>query len=138
MQESTFTNYDQLPLFLNANTVAQALGVSLRDAAGNELPFGGAALERLCAVDVSGRGALGWAMDLPSAKVGAFDTELVKEFWLAFTRTLGASIHFRQLAGENSHHIIEAMFKGAGRALKQAVAIDHEYADEVPSTKGVL
>ena len=77
-------------------------------------------------------------MDIPTEKVGTFDTELVKEFWLAVTRTLGASIHFRQLAGENSHHIIEAMFKGAGRALGQAVAIDLKYADEIPSTKGTL
>lgn len=92
----------------------------------------------LCAVDISGRSALGWSVQIPSAKVGTFDTELVKEFWLAFSRTLGASIHFQQMAGENSHHIIEAMFKGAGRALSQAVAVDPRYADEVPSTKGVL
>ena len=92
----------------------------------------------LCAVDISGRATLGWKMEIPSQKVGTFDTELVKEFWLAFSRTLGATMHFQQLAGENSHHIIEAMFKGAGRALGQAVAIDPRYADEVPSTKGIL
>ena len=126
--------------------VGIALGTALKQALGDMrgiIRYGSMLLPMdealvLCAVDVSGRAALGWAMDIPSAKVGSFDTELAKEFWLAFTRTLGASLHFRQLAGENSHHIIEAMFKGAGRALKQAVAIDREYADEVPSTKGVL
>lgn len=118
--------------------IAQALGDKrgIRRYGSMLLPMDEALV--LCAVDISGRPALGWAMDIPTEKVGTFDTELVKEFWLAVTRTLGASIHFRQLAGENSHHIIEAMFKGAGRALKQAVAIDREYADEVPSTKGVL
>ena len=75
---------------------------------------------------------------IPTAKVGTFDTELVKEFWLAFSRNMGATIHFQQMAGENSHHIIEAMFKGAGRALGQAVAIDPRFANEIPSTKGVL
>ena len=89
----------------------------------------------LCAVDISGRAALGWQAEIPSQKVGTFDT---KEFWLAFSRSLGAAVHFRQLAGENSHHIIEAMFKAAGRALSEAVAIDPRFADEIPSTKGVL
>ena len=92
----------------------------------------------LCAVDISGRAALGWQVTLPTQKVGDFDTELAKEFWLAFTRTLSAAVHFQQLAGENSHHIIEAMFKAAGRALGAAVAIDPRFADEIPSTKGVL
>ena len=92
----------------------------------------------LCAVDLSGRAALGWQVQLPSQKIGSFDTELVKEFWLAFTRTLGAAVHFQQLAGENSHHIVEAMFKAAGRALGAAVAIDPRFADEIPSTKGSL
>ena len=92
----------------------------------------------LCAVDISGRAALGWQAEIPSQKVGTFDTELAKEFWLAFARSLGAAVHFRQLAGENSHHIIEAMFKAAGRALSEAVAVDPRFADEIPSTKGVL
>ena len=126
--------------------VGIALGTALKQALGDMrgivrygsmlLPMDEALV--LCAADISGRPALGWAMDIPTEKVGTFDTELVKEFWLAVTRTLGASIHFRQLAGENSHHIIEAMFKGAGRALGQAVAIDLKYADEIPSTKGTL
>ena len=126
--------------------VGIALGTALKQALGDMrgivrygsmlLPMDEALV--LCAADISGRPALGWAMDIPTEKVGTFDTELVKEFWLAVTRTLGASIHFRQMAGENSHHIIEAMFKGAGRALGQAVAIDPRYADEIPSTKGTL
>lgn len=92
----------------------------------------------LCAVDLSGRGILGWQADIPTEKIGSFDTQLVKEFYLAFARTLGATIHLKQLAGENSHHIVEAMFKGMGRALGQAVALDPRLGDEIPSTKGVL
>lgn len=92
----------------------------------------------LCAVDLSGRGILGWQVAIPTEKIGSFDTQLVKEFYLAFTRTLGATIHLKQLAGENSHHIVEAMFKGMGRALAQAVALDPRLGDEIPSTKGVL
>ncbi len=92
----------------------------------------------LCAVDISGRAALGWKAEIPSQKIGTFDTELAKEFWLAFARSLGAAVHFQQLAGENSHHIVEAMFKAAGRALGAAVAVDPRFAGEIPSTKGVL
>ena len=92
----------------------------------------------LCACDLSGRDYLGWAVELPAAKVGDFDTELAKEFWLAFVRCCPASIHIRQLAGENTHHILEAVFKGMGRTLKQAAALDEKHQDEIPSTKGVL
>ena len=92
----------------------------------------------LVAADLSGRDYLGWAVDLPAAKAGDFDTELAKEFWLAFVRNCPASIHIRQLAGENTHHILEAVFKGMGRALKMAVARDPRHANEIPSTKGVL
>lgn len=92
----------------------------------------------LCAVDLSGRDYLGWAVELPAAKVGDFDTELAKEFWLAFERNCPASVHIRELAGENTHHILEAVFKGMGRALKMAVAPDPRHANEIPSTKGVL
>ena len=92
----------------------------------------------LCAVDLSGRDALGFQVALPAQKVGAFDTELVKEFMLAFCRNAKCCLHFYQLAGENTHHIIEAVFKGLGRALRQAVAIDPERAGETPSSKGVL
>ncbi len=92
----------------------------------------------LCALDISGRAYLGYALNIPTEKVGAFDTELVKEFMLALTRSAGITLHIRQLAGENSHHIIEACFKGLGRALREAVSLDPESADEIPSTKGAL
>ncbi len=92
----------------------------------------------MVAVDFSGRGSLGFAVDIPTQRVGGFDTELVQEFWLGFTRESGATLHLRSLAGENSHHIIEAAFKGAGRAIAQSVEIDPRFADEIPSTKGVL
>ena len=92
----------------------------------------------LTAVDLSGRGYLGYALQIPTEKVGTFDTELVEEFWLGFIRNADCTLHIRQLAGTNSHHIIEGAFKAAGRALKAAVAIDKDFADEIPSTKGVL
>ena len=92
----------------------------------------------LCAVDLSGRGSLRYNASIPSQKIGTFDTELVQEFFLALARTAGITLHLKQLDGENSHHIVEAMFKAFGRALKQAVAVDPAYADEIPSTKGVL
>ena len=90
------------------------------------------------AVDISGRSFLGYELNIPSQKVGTFDTELTEEFWLAFTRQCPMSLHLRQLAGSNSHHIIEGAFKSVARSLKQAVAIDRDFADEIPSTKGVL
>lgn len=92
----------------------------------------------LCAVDISGRPYLGYAVDIPSARVGDFDTELAEEFWLAFVRRAGLTLHMRMLAGKNSHHIIEAEFKAAARALAKACAIDPCKADQIPSTKGVL
>ena len=92
----------------------------------------------LTAVDLSGRGCLGYALEIPSQKVGSFDTELVQEFWLAFVRNAACSLHIRQLAGINSHHIIEGAFKSAARSLKEAVSIDPETAQEIPSTKGLL
>lgn len=92
----------------------------------------------LAAVDISGRSYLGYALEIPTEKVGSFDTELVEEFWTAFTSNAGLDLHLRQLAGKNSHHIIEGAFKAAGRALREAVAIDPDFADEMPSTKGVL
>lgn len=92
----------------------------------------------LCACDLSGRDYLGWSVDLPAAKVGDFDTELAKEFWLAFVRNCPGSIHIRLLAGENTHHILEAVFKGMGRTLKAAVALDEKHLGEIPSTKGTL
>ena len=90
----------------------------------------------LAAVDLSGRGMLCWDVPMPTAKVGTFDTELAKEFWLAFTRQANCTLHLRKLAGENSHHLIEGVFKAAARSLKQAVALTG--GNEIPSTKGRL
>ncbi len=92
----------------------------------------------LCAVDLSGRGMLRMKVDFPTEKIGTFDTELVKEFFIALARCAGATLHFQQLDGENSHHIAEAMFKAFGRAMREAVRIDEAFKDEIPSTKGVL
>lgn len=92
----------------------------------------------LSSVDLSGRAYLGYALEIPTEKVGNFDTELVKEFWLAFVRSAACTLHIRQLAGENSHHIIEGTFKSVARALRAAVALDPAAQDEIPSTKGVL
>lgn len=90
----------------------------------------------LAAVDLSGRDYLGYALEIPTEKVGSFDTELVEEFWLAFVRNAACNLHIRQLAGKNSHHIIEGAFKAVARALRAAVKSDG--TDTVPSTKGVL
>lgn len=92
----------------------------------------------LSAVDISGRACLGYALKIPTQKVGTFDTELTEEFWLGFVRNALITLHIRQLAGTNSHHIIEGAFKSVARSLRKAVAIDHAFADDVPSTKGVL
>lgn len=92
----------------------------------------------LAAVDISGRGMLVYDMPIPTEKVGSFDTELVKEFLIAFTRKAEITLHVKELAGENSHHIIEGCFKALARALRTAVKIDAETANEVPSSKGVL
>ena len=90
------------------------------------------------AVDLSGRAYLGYALEIPTEKVGAFDCEMVEEFWLAFVRAAACTLHIRQMAGSNSHHIIEGTFKAVARALRQAVSVDPDFADEIPSTKGVL
>ena len=93
----------------------------------------------MVAVDLGGRAYLDFSeVFIPAQKVGDFDTELVEEFMLAFTRTLGANIHIRQLAGENSHHIIEGIFKALSRALAKASTIDERNSGKIPSTKGVI
>ena len=92
----------------------------------------------LCAVDISGRSHLEFSLDMRAKKVGDFDTELVEEFFEAFTRNAKITLHITKLNGKNAHHIIEAAYKAVARALKQAVAIEPEYKDEIPSTKGVL
>jgi imidazoleglycerol-phosphate dehydratase len=92
----------------------------------------------LCAVDISGRAYLNYDIYPPTEKVGDFDTELVKEFLLSFVRTAGITLHIKQLAGENSHHILEGVFKALARVLRQACAIDPSLEGAIPSTKGVL
>lgn len=92
----------------------------------------------LTAVDISGRGMLCYGLDIPTEKVGTFDTELTKEFLIALARRGDMTIHVQQLAGENSHHIIEGAFKSLARSLGAAAAIDPRFPQEVPSTKGVL
>lgn len=92
----------------------------------------------MSAVDISGRAYLGFALNIPTQKVGDFDTELVEEFFIAFCNNAGLNLHIRQLAGSNSHHIIEGTFKSVARSLKAAVSVDEAFRDEIPSTKGVL
>ena len=92
----------------------------------------------LAAVDISGRGGLYWQMDIPWQMVGEFDSTLAKEFFIAFATNAGITLHVQQLAGENVHHIVEALFKAVARALRAAVAIDPQAADALPTTKGAL
>lgn len=123
-----------------------ALGEAFKEALGDKkgiyrygdiiLPMDEALI--LAAVDISGRSYLGYELDIPTEKVGGFDTELTEEFWIAFTSNARINLHLKQLAGRNSHHIIEGAFKAAARALRKAAAVDVAYADELPSTKGVL
>jgi len=123
-----------------------ALGQAFRKALGDKrgicrygsctLPMDEALI--MTAVDISGRPHLSYGLEIPTEKVGSFDTELTEEFWLGFVRNAGITLHMRQLAGKNSHHIIEGAFKSAARSLRQAVAIEEEFADEIPSTKGLL
>ena len=92
----------------------------------------------LTAGDFSGRSFLAYGLKPPTAKVGTFDTELVEEFWMGFSRNANCTLHMIQMSGTNTHHIIEGAFKSAARSMRSAVAIDTAFADEIPSTKGVL
>ena len=92
----------------------------------------------LTAVDISGRGGCYYEVEMPTEKVGDFDTELNKEFWDAFAYNSGITIHIVKFAGKNSHHILEGCFKSMARSLRKAVAIDKDFADDIPSTKGVI
>lgn len=92
----------------------------------------------LAAVDISGRGMLVWDLPVPSQKIGDFDSELLKEFFIALARNSGITIHIKKISGENSHHIAEAAFKAAARAMAEAMSIDEKYSGEIPSTKGTL
>ncbi|NLD33360.1 MAG: imidazoleglycerol-phosphate dehydratase HisB [Clostridiales bacterium] len=126
--------------------VGIVLGMALRQALGDKrgiarygdclLPMDEALV--LAAVDLSGRAYLQYDLCIPTQKVGTFDTELVREFFLALTREGGITLHLRQLSGQNSHHIIEAAFKGCARALRQAIAQDPALAGRINSTKGAL
>ncbi len=123
-----------------------ALGQALKTALGDKrgiVRYGDTILPMdetlvMSAVDISGRSCLVYNLDIPAQKVGDFDTELTKEFFLAFVRNSDITLHIRGLDGTNSHHIIECAFKCVARTLKQAVSIDTDYGDEIPSTKGVL
>ncbi len=92
----------------------------------------------LSAVDISGRSYLGYDLSIPTQKVGNFDTELIEEFWMAFVRSAALTLHIKRFDGTNSHHIIEGAFKSVARSLRTAVSLDKDFADEIPSTKGVL
>ncbi len=92
----------------------------------------------MSAVDISGRSHLSYNLMVPSQKIGTFDSELVEEFFLGFVRNAAITLHINQLAGKNSHHIVEGAFKAVARSLKTAVAIDKAYSEEIPSTKGVI
>lgn len=92
----------------------------------------------LTAIDISGRGLLRFNLDIKTEKIGEFDTELIKEFFLAFVREAKITLHIKMLDGANSHHIAEGAFKSFARALSAAIKIDEEYKNEIPSTKGML
>ena len=126
--------------------VGICLGTALRESLGDKagiVRYGDIILPMdetliLCAVDISGRAHLSYDVTPPTEKVGDFDTELVKEFLLGFVRSAQLTLHVRQMAGENSHHILEGVFKALGRTLSKAVAIDPKRVGEIPSTKGAL
>jgi len=129
-----------------AEDIGIALGEALNTAAGNKagikryghiiLPMDEALI--LSAIDFSGRSYLNFNVTIPSAKVGDFDTELVEEFFAAFTRVAGMNLHIKKLDGKNSHHIIEGIFKAVARSLAMALEIDDKLNGEIPSTKGSL
>ncbi len=129
-----------------AEDIAITLGNAFREALGDKagitryadimLPMDEALI--VAAVDISGRGYLAYGLDIPAAKVGDFDTELAREFFLAFAQNAGITLHLRQPAGINSHHIIEGAFKAVARVLRKAVAVDPDLQGEIPSSKGVL
>ena len=130
----------------SAEDIGICLGRAFREALGDKkgivrygdttLPMDEALI--LTAADISGRAYLACDLSIPAQKVGDFDTELVAEFWAAFVRSAAITLHIRQLAGMNSHHIIEGVFKSAARTLRKACAVDPALGDEVPSTKGTL
>ena len=128
----------------SAEDIGICLGMAFQQALGDKrgitrygsflLPMDEALIQT--AVDISGRSYLGYGLEIPTEKIGSFDTELVEEFWLAFVRQCPMSLHIRQLAGKNSHHIVEGCFKSVARSLR--IAVKSDGTDEIPSTKGVL
>jgi len=144
--EVTCKGDTQVDYHHTAEDVGIVLGQAFRQALGDKkgiirygnmiLPMDEALI--LSAVDLSGRAVLCCELELIAQKVGDFDTELVEEFWTAFVREVGCALHIRQLAGKNTHHIIEGAFKSVAVSLRNAVKIDPDFADAVPSTKGVL
>ena len=136
----------QVDFHHSVEDVAIVLGQAVSDCLGDKkgvsrygsmlLPMDEALI--LTAIDLSGRACLAYDLTLPSKKVGDCDTELVEEFFLGFVRNCPCALHIRQLAGTNTHHIIEGAFKSFGRSLAAAVKIDEARRDEIPSTKGVL
>ncbi len=130
----------------SAEDIGICLGKAFREALGDMrginrygdiiLPMDEALI--MCAVDISGRSYLSYDAEIPAEKVGDFDCELVEEFLMAFVRNADITLHIKQLAGSNSHHIIEGIFKALGRTFRKCVALDPSLANEIPSTKGVL
>ena len=122
--------YGSCVLPMDESLILSAVDLSGRDFLGYDLPIPD---EKVCIEE-----GLSYDLAIPTKQVGAFDTELVQEFWLGFVRNAGATLHIRKLAGTNSHHIIEGAFKSVARSLRDAVSIDARFADAIPSTKGVL
>lgn len=130
----------------SAEDIGIALGKAFAEALGDKkgivryadttLPMDEALI--LSAVDISGRGMLVYELPVNLDRIGNFDTELCEEFFIAFARNAGITLHLKKLSGTNSHHVIEGAFKSVGRSLRRAVSIDPDFADDVPSTKGVL
>ncbi len=129
-----------------AEDVGICLGRAFAEALGNKMGtvrYGNMILPMdealvISAVDLSGRSGLSYKLEIPTEKVGTFDTELVEEFWLAFVREARCTLHLVQISGTNSHHIIECAFKSAARSMRQAVSLEEGFENEIPSTKGVL
>ena len=129
-----------------AEDIGICLGEAFKEALGNKagiiryadttLPMDEALI--LTALDFSGRGYFACDLDIKADKVGDFDTELAHEFWQAFAINAGCTLHIRQLAGSNAHHIIEGVFKSAARSIRRACEIDARFSNDIPSTKGVL
>ncbi len=144
--EITCKGDTQVDFHHTAEDIGIVLGKAFREALGDKkgiIRYGSMILPMdealvLSAIDFSGRSCLGYDLQIPTEKVGVFDTELVEEFFLGFVRNAEVTLHIKQMAGTNSHHIIEGAFKSVARSIKQAVKIDEDFADEIMSTKGVL